>query len=118
MKINTNELSGTALDWAVARIEGEALVDGCLFTKDPAEEQVLYTPSTDWSQGGPIIEREKISIECHGEEWIAQKLGIDYYAPDSSDEFPYGPTPLTAAMRCYVASKLGDEIEIPEGVER
>jgi hypothetical protein len=25
-----------------------------------------------------------------------------------------GPTPLIAAMRCYVASKLGDEIDIPE----
>jgi len=25
-----------------------------------------------------------------------------------------GPTPLIAATRCYVASKLGDDIEIPE----
>jgi hypothetical protein len=25
-----------------------------------------------------------------------------------------GPTPLIAAMRCYVASKLGDYIDIPE----
>jgi hypothetical protein len=24
------------------------------------------------------------------------------------------PTPLIAAMRCYVASKLGDTVEIPE----
>jgi hypothetical protein len=26
----------------------------------------------------------------------------------------YGPTPLIAAMRCYVASKMGDDIELPE----
>jgi hypothetical protein len=26
----------------------------------------------------------------------------------------YGPTPLIAAMRCYVASKLGDEVDVPE----
>jgi hypothetical protein len=26
----------------------------------------------------------------------------------------YGDTPLIAAMRCYVASKLGDEVEIPK----
>jgi hypothetical protein len=26
----------------------------------------------------------------------------------------YGHTPLIAAMRCYVASKLGDEVEIPQ----
>jgi hypothetical protein len=25
-----------------------------------------------------------------------------------------GSTPLIAAMRCYVASKLGDEVEIPK----
>lgn len=24
------------------------------------------------------------------------------------------PTPLIAAMHCYVANKLGDEVEIPE----
>lgn len=28
--------------------------------------------------------------------------------------YPYGPTPLIAAMRCYVASKLGEEVEIPD----
>jgi hypothetical protein len=28
----------------------------------------------------------------------------------------YGITPLIAAMRCYVASKLGDEVEIPAGL--
>lgn len=27
-----------------------------------------------------------------------------------------GPTPLIAAMRCYVASNLGEEVEIPEEV--
>jgi hypothetical protein len=69
--------------------------------------------STDWAQGGPIIEREEISIEYgraeFKSEWIAYKLGL----PDE-DNPQGGPTPLIAAMRCYVASKLGDEVEIPE----
>jgi hypothetical protein len=26
----------------------------------------------------------------------------------------YGPTPLIAAMRCFVSSRLGDEVEIPK----
>jgi hypothetical protein len=26
----------------------------------------------------------------------------------------HGHTPLIAAMRCYVASKLGEEIDVPE----
>ena len=32
------------------------------------------------------------------------------------DTESFGPTPLIAAMRCYVTSKLGDEVEIPEAL--
>jgi len=64
-----------------------------------------FEPSTDWSFGGPIIEREHICIgysEVHG--WGA----------DFQDDVPYrwhGKTPLIAAMRAFVASKFGDEVE-------
>ena len=63
----------------------------------------------DWSQGGPIIEREKICASCPstGDFWDAR---LHKFPP----EYTRGPTPLIAAMRCYVASKLGDEVEIPE----
>jgi hypothetical protein len=74
-----------------------------------------YRPSVAWQQGGPIIEREHIAVrfepECHWlfappeATWLANYNGVGEW---------HGPTPLTAAMRCYVASKLGDEIEIPE----
>jgi len=30
------------------------------------------------------------------------------------DEGVYGPTPLIAAMRCFVASKLGEEVDVPQ----
>jgi len=65
-----------------------------------------YNPSGDWMQGGPIIERERIDVLYeHDLRWIAvPQKGIE----------SYGPTPLIAAMRCYVASKLGDEVEIPD----
>lgn len=59
--------------------------------------------STDWSQGGPIIEREGIDL---------MKVGVKQWRADCGPA-RYGPTPLIAAMRCYVASKLGDEVEIP-----
>ena len=61
----------------------------------------FLTFSKDWAQGGPIIERELIAI--HG-DWKAT-LGEGTYE---------GPTPLIAAMRCYVASKLGAEVDVPE----
>ncbi len=102
--MKTSELTGAALDWAVAKCEGYRL--------DLVPED-NYTPSTDWSQGGPIIEREVIVLthpkyDC----WTATgqdptDLDVPLYQED-------GPTPLIAAMRCYVASKMGDEIEIPE----
>jgi hypothetical protein len=75
-------------------------------------ERGNFNPSTDWSQGGPIIEREWICPDrlLNG-QWVACKR------TDTGDSMLFartGPTPLIAAMRCYVASKLGDEVEIPE----
>ena len=112
MKIKTRELENTALDWAVAKCEGVALVDGCIFTKDPADEQVLYSPSTNWVQGGPIIEREWICVNSWPNESDndARWLATNWETPKTCQ--CWGPTPLIAAMRCYVASKLGDEVEI------
>ena len=99
MKVKTSELQGAALDWAVAECEQ--------FVEDEFE------PSENWADGGPIIEREEISIEFNRAEfksaWIAYKLGSPH-----EDNPKGGSTPLVAAMRCYVASKLGDEIELPE----
>ena len=108
MKIKTSELRDAALDWAVAKCESGCGPDAEFFTSDHND----FIPSTDWSQGGPIIEREKISIwpDDASTEWLAEyrfKLQRD-------DEYSGGPTPLIAAMRCYVASKLGDEVEIPD----
>jgi len=101
--MKTNELTGAALDWAVARCEGGV-----------GKNQLIgawYAPSTDWSQGGEIIEREIITlIHPRWDGWTAHKY--DDRIEDESYTVD-GPTPLIAAMRCYVASKLGDEVEIP-----
>lgn len=100
--MKTNELTGHALDWAVTRCEGYRL--------DLVPEG-SYAPSTDWSQGGPIIEREGISVDRAGLAWTADLSdSVGGYIEHTES----GPTPLIAAMRCYVASKLGDEVEIPK----
>lgn len=112
--MKTYELTGAALDWAVAKCEGIELTNysGNLIIRYDGDG---WQPSTDWSQGGPIIEREEISISRDFEsgriEWAAWTP-----APirDDAEAFGYGPTPLIAAMRCYVASRLGDEVEVPE----
>ena len=73
-----------------------------------------FTPATDWSQGGPIIEREEITIS----HWSRTRL-IKFWRAGLTDEngkcyWQDGPTMLIAAMRAYVAFKLGDEVEISE----
>jgi len=102
MKIKTGYLTGAALDWAVAQCE---YVDVRYGFDDNCPEY-----STDWAQGGPIIEREGISLEYRNGDWIASYAGFP-----SLPYFSYEP--LVSAMRCYVASKLGDEIEVPEEIE-
>jgi hypothetical protein len=122
LKIKTSELQGAALDWAVAKCEGKGIefddpADPWL-TRDGISDQPLhsYTPSTDWAQGGPFIERREIGIRRNmpcskGREWEAIP---SITAKGAGGKFGYGPTPLVAAMRCYVASHLGNEVDIPE----
>jgi len=109
-RIKTQDLTGPALDWAVAKCEGHT--DG----KDFAwyyDRRNTFNFSTNWAQGGPIIEREQILIQPEiGKEGCANA----WNAISMQDTEDYGPTPLIAAMRCYVASKLGDEVEIPKEI--
>ena len=114
--MKTSELIGAALDWAVAKCEGVTVLPkmrgGCYVTLNKGET-VLLCYSTDWAQGGPIIERESISLACRPKDarglWCAVLGPNRFLSPDFEG---YGPTPLIAAMRCYVASTLGDEVEI------
>lgn len=106
-KINTSELIDSALDWAVAK---------CERLKGNVIEAVLVgelSPSTQWHWGGPIIERESISIGDQTHIYGQPKHSA-WYATNRKGAHGLAPTPLITAMRCYVASKLGDEVEIPE----
>ena len=139
MKIKVSELEGVALDWAVAKAEGLMLGQIAI----EGVKNGFYNPTTNWAQGGPIIEREKITIvcaegeynydkagtpDCYDTYWVAE-IGMQQHSTvygsqgDNwgdcfriyTDEMT-GPTPLIAAMRCYCRAKLGPEIEVPEEV--
>ncbi len=115
--MKTSELIGPTLDWAVAKAKGDFQFEvyfnrvwylwfathGSLSPHHT--DSIEWLPSTSWEQGGPIIERECIAIDKDGEVWCASMN-------DNPIAF-YGPTPLIAAMRAFVASRLGDEVEIP-----
>lgn len=130
MRIKTSEATGCVLDWLVAQAGG-------LFDRDcpwpdgtprkaavwtPVEGVYLMTtgkafcPSANWAQGGPIIELEKLVVGPSaghrpvGVQWTALRMGV----LDKDIHRQVGPTPLVAATRCFVASRLGDEVDVPE----
>ena len=144
MKIKVAEATGPVLDWMVAKAEGrldawirDDLRPGTSIKDigfDDRHQLMVYVPgpravggrrrdpytewkpSTDWSQGGPIIEREEIGIRRNapcskGCEWQGSP---SITAKGAGGKWGYGPTPLIAAMRCFVSSKLGDEVDVPE----
>ena len=109
MKIKVEGLEGAQLDYWVARAEGKGVTtEGCDPVMVEYREPFVsgwepYAPSTDWSQGGPIIEREGITIcPAHPKGWSAT-IDDERWEDDCA-------TPLIAAMRCYVASKFGEEV--------
>jgi len=115
--MKTEELQGAALDWAVHKIEFARMQAAGEYVKqwvldDHARGHIVGSFSTDWDWGGPIIEREKVHLThrpgevVSGNNWTAFLYQPHRYAD--------GPTPLIAAMRCYVASKLGDDVVIPK----
>lgn len=128
MKIKTSELSGTALDYAVAK---------CRYLDEYDKDRIFlyhsgfkwakhtvrianqstcsrdlsfeWCPSTDWSQCGMIIEQENISVYATYSDWWATSRN----GPKLTHS---GPTPLIAAMRCFVEATLGGEIDIPDSL--
>jgi hypothetical protein len=124
MKIKTIELQGAALDWAVMKCE-HPKNENVPFFHQLRNESAIYDEnlqqthtgrfrySERWDQGGPIIERERISINFDA----SGRWSEGWRAFSNSALIMLGETTLIAAMRCYVTSKLGDEVEIPDELE-
>lgn len=105
--MKTPELTGVALDWAVAKCVGWKRELCYLNTEYP-------NYSENWALGGPIIERiGGFQLKIWLESRSSSKCEAHIHNHEG-DWVAFGPTPLIAAMRCYVASKLGDEVEVPE----
>lgn len=140
--MKTSELTGHALDWAVAValgmsywtrssakwdsyegytdwiLERDGLqryyFDGSRSRAGHWEVIERFQPSTDWSQGGPIIAQERITLRVStmtGTAWVTFYDVPGQYHAHVREK---GPTALIAAMRCFVASKLGDEVDVPK----
>jgi hypothetical protein len=123
MLVKVAALAGQALDWAVAKCKGwityptDSVEQGDWYHTDAASAPLGYahnrvyrkdfSPSSNWAQGGPLIDLAGIAVSF-GPQWTAvhnQRLGT-----------VTGHTPLIAICRCYVASQLGDEVEVPDEI--
>lgn len=114
IEMKTAQLIGPALDWAVAKAEGydEGWLLRQMNNPNPAT-RAIPAYSTDWGQGGPLIERLagfQLKIWLESSPGTKCEAAIHDY---KGDWIVFGPTPLIAAMRCLVAAKLGDTVQIP-----
>lgn len=121
MKFKTKELTGGLLDWVVGECRGVKLfyipsMGVCRYNSSHGAD---YRPSTNWAQGGPIIEFNHIDLAKDtrtedGEGWFAKMSNIDTSMENIL--VMSGVRPLDTAMRCYVQSKLGDTVYIPDSI--
>lgn len=124
--MKVSELSGALLDYWVARAEGLKpffLEDDCCVlvgfnsSTDPAgdtTEPAAYAPSVAWEDGGPIIQKHHISVGwCYASKtWQADCPRFkDGKFVGRVQQWCDTDEPLVAAMRCFVASRFGDEVD-------
>jgi hypothetical protein len=128
VKIKTSDLQGPPLAWAVAKAEDRIGLTGLAiyssvfvigsktYCHGGDGETVVYAPHEDWAQGGPIIDRADIDVFGNDKDYRASLcLHARHPHRNVRSRFPmHGETKLAAAMRCFVASKLGDEVDVPE----
>jgi len=123
MKVKVSEATNIQLDWMVAKAKGYTanLAYKKVFIETPGIDSdefygwTSFAPTTYWSQGGPIIEQKCIALRSHYHDetpWSAEPSFSTVLLKVSA--FSTGPTPLVAAMRCYVVSELGKEVEVPD----
>ena len=118
--MKVSELEGSSLDYWVGIAEGFVPLAHGSNWFEGLDRNVLFSPSTDWSRGGPIIEANKICLahvscyRCNEDHWLASSDFTDldvqreFY---SEDPMMCGKTPLIAAMRQFVRSRFGDEVD-------
>ena len=125
VEVKTAKLIGPALDWAVAKAVGlTEEKNGLRFDRAgrptvSGDFAIPYQPSTNWAQGGPLIDKYK--------PWISPPVN------DPDPEQPYGwdaeiydeagfdvigraigcPSNLIAICRAIVVTKLGDVVQVP-----
>lgn len=132
-RVKTIHLSGNALNWAAVVANGvspdDIRTDWCGVYRLMRDEKGKLTgsymtgpdlqPAKCWESGGPILDREGIGFFCNRTKETGARFkpdaGADWraHAYNKMGDHYFGSTPLEAAMRCFVTTKLGDVVEVP-----
>ncbi|MEE4652817.1 phage protein NinX family protein [Pseudomonas alliivorans] len=139
VEVKTADLVGAALDWAVGRALG-AEVKPHAFCEAPGSylhpnctvfpngrAASHWQPSTDWSQGGPLIEKfgvllspKESMVHVHGgpnagwQESGSWGATIFRKGEHRRKAHNHESEPLVAAMRCVVGWSLGETVSVPK----
>jgi len=117
MNIQTSELRGDALNYVVALLlYGKANVNinptvkrKGVWVHGGDGRWRHYFPETNWLQAGKIVESYVCTLIKRDNEWQAEVFG--------NDRFCYSvkaTNPRWAALRTFVASRLGPTVSVPE----
>lgn len=126
IEVRVSNLTGAALDWAVAQAEGISTIMlsppkeerpkpfalfGSLALSVGGEDQSSYTPSSCWHCGGPLIDKHRGSVHSY-----PGMVGDAAYSggPEGAGIWCYGPTALIAFCRGLVRYKLGETVQVPK----
>ena len=126
IEVRVSNLVGVALDWAVTKAAGledtakllfPAIIDErnqpCMVTHSWS----AWSPSTDWSQGGPLYDKylgNSTHSPYHAGSDICYSAGVGSDNPAVSHVWCHGPTALVSFCRSLVLSKLGDTVQVPK----
>lgn len=118
MEMKTAELVREGLNWAVAQAEG---LPALIYPADPHYVYIdlpgrgcgPYHPSHNWSQGGPLIESEELTVEPSAWDW--KGACVLWRAQQEGESVYFEHTNLlVAAMRAVVHAKIGDTVSVPK----
>lgn len=123
VEVKTQELSGAALDWSVAKAIGAYRGEYRFSENGPLDHAWIFPdgvpceamtgkfkPSTDWHHAGPLVESVKIGFGPFRDgTWVAHP-----HRPNAPTEWLNADEPLVAICRAIVADKLGMVVSVPQ----
>lgn len=110
MKKRVDDLQGFELDAWVARaldLQFELGHEGIVLIVNGTRS---FRPHDYWLDGGPIIEREGIDLYFERKFSGTSHACVAHIVSSKPSNVAHAKEPLTAAMRCFVKSKFGEEV--------